>query len=213
MPELWTNITSHFSYSRLLPDQENVACKQTSPKHNAYPTWTKEFIFAGIDAFDLSHGGIELLLYDHHKFFSNSLIGGIRLTQPQRIVRDPAHRFSTGGTLPITQPISRDCSPVHTPVHTPGPFSLSKKSFLDIGKHDYSYQHNYYGSRYWVADSHTFHSASYVWRLDLWTQFCHEPETETLSYCLYTNDELFYTDTTKYYQLPVQTNIHFLLLL
>ena len=115
--------------SRFLPDQENATSKHTSPKHNAYPTWTKEFIFAGIDKYDLIHGGIELLLYDHHKFFSNSLIGGVRLTHPQRIFRDPCHRFSTGG---IQRPMPRDCSPVCTP----RPSSISKTSlnFLDISK-------------------------------------------------------------------------------
>ena len=120
-------------FSQLLPDQNNTAVKQTSPKHNAYPTWTKEFIFAGVDKYDLIHGGVEVLLYDHHKFFSKSLIGGLRLSLPQKVSHDPMYRFSTGGTIPITQPLSRETSPVPSPpqCNTPGP-STASTHLLDI---------------------------------------------------------------------------------
>ena len=72
------------------------------------------------------------MLYDHHKIFSDTLIGGVRLSHPQTVSRDPIHRFSTGGTLPISQPLSRDCSPVHNSPATPGP--LTQTVFLDIGE-------------------------------------------------------------------------------
>ena len=36
-----------FLCSELLPDTGRYSSKQTSPRHNAYPTWAKEFIYAG----------------------------------------------------------------------------------------------------------------------------------------------------------------------
>lgn len=38
---------SFFLCSELLPDTGRYSVKQTSPRHNAYPTWAKEFIYAG----------------------------------------------------------------------------------------------------------------------------------------------------------------------
>ena len=56
--------------------------KQTSPKHNAYPTWAKEFFFAGLKRSDIIIGGLEVILYDHHRVLHDAIVGGIRLSVP-----------------------------------------------------------------------------------------------------------------------------------
>ncbi|XP_019858902.1 PREDICTED: uncharacterized protein LOC109587114 isoform X2 [Amphimedon queenslandica] len=97
-----------------LPDPNSVTSQQTSPKTSAYPTWSKELIYAGIDNLDLLHGGLEVLLYDHHLFFNDSLIGGLRLSIPQRRSTDklsaPSVASSNIGYL-VSPPNSRCSSP------------------------------------------------------------------------------------------------------
>lgn len=38
----------------------------------------------GVSRQDLIYGGLEVILYDHHHFFSDSNIGGMRLCTPQK---------------------------------------------------------------------------------------------------------------------------------
>lgn len=69
--------------SGILPAQNHLATLQTSPRNNTYPTWSKEFTFPGLDRAALQNGGLEVLLTDH-RFFHNDVIGGIRLSIPQK---------------------------------------------------------------------------------------------------------------------------------
>lgn len=98
-----------------LPDPNSITSQQTSPKTSSYPTWSKELIYAGIDNLDLLHGGLEVLLYDHHLFFNDSLVGGLRLSIPQRRSTDklcaPSVVSSNIGYL-VSPPNSRSSSPV-----------------------------------------------------------------------------------------------------
>eukprot|EP00731_Ephydatia_muelleri_P017122 Em0010g220a len=67
----------------VLPESEHSCSpKQTSPRHNVYPTWTKEFVFPGLSRATLSEGGLEVILYDHHRLHRVN-IGGIRLCVPR----------------------------------------------------------------------------------------------------------------------------------
>jgi hypothetical protein len=69
----------------LIPDPHNFTTRQTNPVHSAYPTWSKELIYAGVDSFDLSQSGLEILVYDKPNVFSQGqLVGGIRLSTPQK---------------------------------------------------------------------------------------------------------------------------------
>ena len=69
--------------SAVLPESEHSCSpKQTSPRHNVYPTWTKEFVFPGLSRATLSEGGLEVILYDHHRLHRVN-IGGIRLCVPR----------------------------------------------------------------------------------------------------------------------------------
>ena len=103
-------------YSQLLPDPSKFTTKHTSPKHNAYPTWSKEFIFAGVDVYDLLQGGLEVLLYDHHTFISDTLVGGMRLSIPQKNISEANKRFSLGGLPLLSSPAtSRSSSPIPSP--------------------------------------------------------------------------------------------------
>lgn len=73
-----------FAKCDLLPaDTGRFGVKQTSPRHNAYPTWAKQFVFNKLSKQDLVEGGLEIILYDHRVFFHDSNIGGVRLCTPQ----------------------------------------------------------------------------------------------------------------------------------
>ncbi|KAL5468867.1 hypothetical protein EMCRGX_G029993 [Ephydatia muelleri] len=72
-----------FVQCAVLPESEHSCSpKQTSPRHNVYPTWTKEFVFPGLSRATLSEGGLEVILYDHHRLHRVN-IGGIRLCVPR----------------------------------------------------------------------------------------------------------------------------------
>lgn len=73
-------------------------------------------------------GGLEVILYDHH-VFSNSLVGGVRLSIPQKAASaaETQQKRLNGQTLPIlstsSQPNSRSPSPclVGSPYHQESP--------------------------------------------------------------------------------------------
>ena len=102
-------------HSVFLPDPNNITSQQTSPITSAYPTWSKEFIYAGVDSLDLAQGGLEVLLYDHHVFFSDNLVGGVRLSVPQKRPTDrlsaPKALSNSVGYL-VSPPNSRSSSPI-----------------------------------------------------------------------------------------------------
>ena len=76
-------LTSFLPTSAVLPESEHSCSpKQTSPRHSVYPTWTKEFVFPGLSRATLSEGGLEVILYDHHRLHRVN-IGGIRLCVPR----------------------------------------------------------------------------------------------------------------------------------
>ena len=92
-------------------------------KHSAYPTWAKEFIFAGIDQYDIENGGLEVTLYNRHTF-SSMLVGGVRLSIPQKVYEvSQQHRLSIGA-LPVLQHSSPGNSRSSSPHHdSPSPVS------------------------------------------------------------------------------------------
>lgn len=94
----------YLSHSDILPDSGKFSAKQTSPRHNAYPTWTKEFVFNGLTKADLVLGGLEVLLYDYHRVFSDVNIGGIRLSAPVRT--DTIRAYSPSVSPPASRPRS-----------------------------------------------------------------------------------------------------------
>ena len=76
------SLPSSSSCSELLPNHRRDDVKQTSPRHNAYPTWAEEFVFSNLSPVDVTQAGLEVTLYDHHRFKSNENVGGVRLSVP-----------------------------------------------------------------------------------------------------------------------------------
>ena len=115
VPSLFSLSLSLSPHSVFLPDPNNITSQQTSPITSAYPTWSKEFIYAGVDSLDLAQGGLEVLLYDHHVFFSDNLVGGVRLSVPQKRPTDrlsaPKALSNSVGYL-VSPPNSRSSSPI-----------------------------------------------------------------------------------------------------
>lgn len=99
-------------YSQFLPDPSNLMTKQTVAKHSVYPTWAKEFIFAGVDKTDLLDGGLEVTVCDHHTFLNDTIMGGVRLCVPQKS-DSPNNSLYNGRSSPllISPCSSRSASP------------------------------------------------------------------------------------------------------
>ncbi|KAL5468866.1 hypothetical protein EMCRGX_G029990 [Ephydatia muelleri] len=112
----------------ILPAQNHLGTMQTtSPRHNAYPTWSKEITFPGLDKAALQAGGLEVLLTDRH-FFHNDVIGGIRLSIPQKKPTF-ASQTSAEGALCVSTP-SSPSSPMTSTTLTCLPLSQLKGEWL-----------------------------------------------------------------------------------
>ena len=112
-----------FSFNLFSTESEH-SCppKQTSPRQNVYPTWTKEFVFPGLSKTTLMEGGIEVILYDYHRLHSNVNIGGIRLCIPQLAspVVSPESLAREASLILFGQSAKRDCEcENHTQVSAP----------------------------------------------------------------------------------------------